>query len=40
VNTALVIASRELRERSRLLLFCAAFALLPFIAALLPAARR
>ncbi|HEX8170242.1 MAG TPA: ABC transporter permease [Thermoanaerobaculia bacterium] len=39
MNTALVIASRELRERSRLLLFCAAFALLPFIAALLPAAR-
>jgi len=37
--STMVIASRELREKSRLLAVCAAAAVLPFLAALLPAAR-
>lgn len=37
--STMVIASRELREKSRLLIVCAAAAVLPFLAALLPAAR-
>ena len=39
MSTTLVIASRELREKSRLLIVCAAAAVLPFLAALLPASR-
>ncbi|HEX2120806.1 MAG TPA: hypothetical protein VHL59_04115 [Thermoanaerobaculia bacterium] len=39
MSHALVIASRELRERSRVFLMCAGLALLPFLATLLPAAR-
>ncbi len=39
MSTTLVIASRELREKSRLLLVCAAAAVMPFLAALLPASR-
>lgn len=37
--TALTIAGRELRDRSRLFLICAALAVLPFIAGMLPGAR-
>lgn len=37
--SALAIAARELRERSRLFLICAALAVLPFIAGVLPGAR-
>ena len=37
--TALAIAIRELRDRSRLFAICAALAVVPFIAAALPAAR-
>jgi len=37
--TTLAIAARELRERSRLFLICAALAVLPFLAGLLPGAR-
>lgn len=39
MNRTLVIASRELRERSRIFLMAAGMAVLPFLAALLPAAR-
>jgi hypothetical protein len=37
--TTMTIAARELRERSRLLIFAAALAVLPFIAAVLPGSR-
>ena len=37
--TALTIAARELRDRSRLFLICAALGVLPFIAGMLPGAR-
>lgn len=37
--TALIIAARELRERSRLFAVCVALAVLPFLATLLPGAR-
>ncbi|MBV8519508.1 MAG: hypothetical protein JO197_19110 [Acidobacteria bacterium] len=37
--TAVVIAARELRARTRFFLLCSAFAVLPFLAALLSAAR-
>lgn len=37
--TTLAIAGRELRDRSRLFLICAALAVLPFIAGMLPGAR-
>lgn len=37
--TAVTIAARELRERSRLFLICAALAVLPFVAGMLPTAR-
>jgi hypothetical protein len=37
--TALALAFRELRDRSRLFIICAALATVPFIAAALPAAR-
>ena len=39
MNHALVIAGRELRDRSRLFLLAAAVALIPFIAAALPGSR-
>lgn len=39
MNRTLVIASRELRERSRIFLMAAALAVLPFLSALVPAAR-
>jgi hypothetical protein len=39
MSGTLVIASRELRERSRIFLMAAAMAVLPFLAALVPAAR-
>ncbi|HUP60628.1 MAG TPA: hypothetical protein VNA69_09445 [Thermoanaerobaculia bacterium] len=39
MSHALVIATRELRERSRLFLMCAAMALLPFLISLVPAAK-
>ena len=39
MNDTIVIASRELRERSRVFLMAAAFAVLPFLMALIPAAR-
>lgn len=37
--TAVTIATRELRERSRLFLICAALAVMPFVAGMLPGAR-
>src|SRR5687768_866187 len=37
--TTLIIAVRELRERARLFAICAALAVLPFLATLLPGAR-
>lgn len=39
MNSTLAVASRELRERSRLFLVAAALAVVPFIAAAVPAAR-
>lgn len=39
MTSFLAIAARELRERSRLFALCAALAVLPFVASLLPAAR-
>lgn len=40
MNTAILIASRELREKSRLFLTALAMAAVPFLVALVPAARR
>lgn len=39
MSTALVIATREIRERSRLFVVAAAFAVIPFLAALVPGAK-
>ncbi len=39
MRTAMVIAAREVREKARLFVMCAAFAILPFTIALLPSSR-
>lgn len=39
MRTAMVIAAREMREKARLLVMCAAFAVIPFTTALLPSSR-
>ena len=39
MRTAMVIAAREMREKVRLLVMCAAFAVIPFTIALLPSSR-
>ncbi len=39
MRTAVMVAAREVREKSRLFLVCVAFALLPFAATLLPGTR-